>query len=158
MLRAFRPQVVVSQHGADAHRRDPLSDLCVGVGAQRQGAALVHALAHELCDGRWVALGGGGYAVVDVVPLVWASLVAEALHCPLDFSQPLPEGWRDHVGNVSGLDAARFLGVDRVEWKRWSSAGPSWRPAATSSRCGASTRSAPDLGARVRLHCQRRVV
>jgi len=137
VLRAFRPQVVVSQHGADAHRRDPLSDLCVGVGAQRQGAALVHALAHELCDGRWVALGGGGYAVVDVVPLVWASLVAEALHCPLDFSQPLPEGWRDHVGNVSGLDAARFLGVDRVEWKRWSSG---YDPADDADRAVLATR------------------
>ena len=120
VLREFRPDVIVSQHGADAHARDPLSDLRVSVDAQRQGASLVHDLAHELCDGRWVALGGGGYAVVDVVPLVWSSLVAEALHRPLDLTQPLPQSWREHVATVSGLDAARFLGQDLVEWKRWS--------------------------------------
>ncbi len=120
VLREFRPDVIVSQHGADAHARDPLSDLRVSVDAQRQGASLVHDLAHELCDGRWVALGGGGYAVVDVVPLVWSSLVAEALHRPLDLTQPLPQSWREHVATASGLDAARFLGQDLVEWKRWS--------------------------------------
>lgn len=119
VLREFQPDVIVSQHGADAHARDPLSDLRVSVDAQRQGASLVHDLAHELCDGRWVALGGG-YAVVDVVPLVWSSLVAEALHRPLDLTQPLPQSWREHVATVSGLDAARFLGQDLVEWKRWS--------------------------------------
>ena len=120
VLREFQPDVIVSQHGADAHARDPLSDLRVSVDAQRQGASLVHDLAHELCEGRWVALGGGGYAVVDVVPLVWSSLVAEALHRPLDLTQPLPQSWREHVATVSGLDAARFLGQDLVEWKRWS--------------------------------------
>ncbi|WP_425955128.1 acetoin utilization protein AcuC [Xylanimonas sp. McL0601] len=120
VLREFRPDVIVSQHGADAHARDPLSDLRVGVDAQRHAARLVHELAHELCEGRWVALGGGGYAVVDVVPLVWTSLVAEALHRPLDLSQPLPQGWREHVAAVSGLDAATVLGVEAVKWQPWT--------------------------------------
>ncbi|GAB2451285.1 acetoin utilization protein AcuC [Xylanimonas ulmi] len=120
VVREFRPDVIVSQHGADAHARDPLSDLRVGVDAQRHGAHLVHELAHELCDGRWVALGGGGYAVVDVVPLVWSSLVAEALHRPLDLALPLPAAWRAHVAAVSGLDAARVIGVEEVAWRPWS--------------------------------------
>ncbi|MCL1871184.1 MAG: acetoin utilization protein AcuC [Promicromonosporaceae bacterium] len=120
VLREFRPDVIVSQHGADSHARDPLSDLRVGVDAQRHAARLVHDLAHELADGRWVALGGGGYAVVDVVPLVWSSLIAEALHEPLDLQQPLPQRWRDHVAATSGLSAARFLGVEMVDWTPWS--------------------------------------
>jgi hypothetical protein len=31
----------------------------------------VHDLAHELCDGRWVATGGGGYDIWRVVPRAW---------------------------------------------------------------------------------------
>ncbi|QAY64312.1 acetoin utilization protein AcuC [Xylanimonas allomyrinae] len=120
VVREFRPDVIVSQHGADAHARDPLSDLRVSVDAQRHGARIVHGLAHELCDGRWVALGGGGYAVVDVVPLVWSSLVAEALHRPLDLALPLPSSWRAEVAEASGLDAARVLGVEEVEWRPWA--------------------------------------
>ncbi len=121
LLREFRPQVIVSQHGADAHAKDPLSDLRIGVDALRQAARIVHDLAHELADGRWVALGGGGYSVVDVVPLVWSSLVAEALHAPLDLGQPLPPTWRTYVEEVSGLPPARYLGLETVDWRHWSS-------------------------------------
>ncbi|ACZ29469.1 histone deacetylase superfamily [Xylanimonas cellulosilytica DSM 15894] len=120
LLREFRPQVIVSQHGADAHAKDPLSDLRVGIDALRQAARVLHDLSHELADGRWVALGGGGYAVVDVVPLVWSSLVAEALHAPLDLAQPLPPAWREHVAQASGLTAARYLGIETAEWRRWA--------------------------------------
>jgi acetoin utilization protein AcuC len=119
LLREFRPQAIVSQHGADAHAKDPLSDLRIGVDALRQAARIVHDLAHELADGRWVALGGGGYSVVDVVPLVWSSLVAEALHAPLDLAQPLPPAWRTYVEQVSGLQPARYLGLESVDWRRW---------------------------------------
>src|SRR5690606_29347495 len=55
VLREFDPQVIVSQHGCDAHGNDPLTDLNVGVDAQRTAARWVHDLAHEVADGRWVA-------------------------------------------------------------------------------------------------------
>ncbi len=38
------------------------------VDGQRASYLALHDLAHEVCGGRWVALGGGGYAIVDVVP------------------------------------------------------------------------------------------
>jgi len=120
VLREFAPDAIVSQHGADAHGNDPLTDLSVGVEAQRTAARWIHDLAHELCDGRWVALGGGGYAVVDVVPLVWSSLVAEAAHVPLEAKVPLPESWRQAAEEMSGLPAARTLGRGAVPWQRWS--------------------------------------
>lgn len=71
-----------------------LSDLRVSVAAQRRAAMMIHDLAHELCQGRWVALGGGGYSVIDVVPLVWAHVVAIASHVPLECDQPTPPQWR----------------------------------------------------------------
>ena len=41
-----------------------------------------HELAHELCGGRWVALGGGGYAVREVVPRAWTIFFAEMVERP----------------------------------------------------------------------------
>ncbi|MEE3920181.1 hypothetical protein V2I01_23985 [Micromonospora sp. BRA006-A] len=75
---AFRPQVLVTQCGADGHRKDPLADLHLSVDGQRATYLSLRALADELCDGRWVATGGGGYALVEVVPRAWTHLLAIA--------------------------------------------------------------------------------
>ncbi len=97
LLRAFAPQVLVTQHGCDSHVLDPLAHLALSVDAQRASYAALHALAHEHCDGRWVALGGGGYEVVDVVPRAWTHLLAEAAGHPVEPATPVPAAWREHV-------------------------------------------------------------
>ena len=51
-------------------------------------------LADELCDGRWVATGGGGYALVEVVPRAWTHLLAVATGDPLDPATATPAAWR----------------------------------------------------------------
>ena len=84
LLRAFRPQVLVSQHGADTHRLDPLARLQVSIDAQRAAHAALHALAHDLAGGRWLLTGGGGYNLVRVVPRTWTHLLAEAAGQPID--------------------------------------------------------------------------
>ncbi len=98
VLRAFSPQVVVSQHGCDGHRADPLSNLRLSVRTLRWAAERVHALAHELAEGRWLALGGGGYAVTEVVPFVWAHLVSVAAHEPTAPGGAVPAAWAQDVG------------------------------------------------------------
>jgi len=120
VLRAFAPEGIVSQHGCDSHAQDPLTDLHVGVDAQRIAAERVHALAHELSDGRWVALGGGGYAVIDVVPRAWANVVAEVVHRPLDPETPLPASWRHDVAEGAGEEPPRRMGDHPVTFKPWS--------------------------------------
>ena len=92
VLRAFRPQVLVTQCGADAHRLDPLADLQLTVDGQRAAYLAMRALADELCDGRWVATGGGGYALVEVVPRAWTHLLAVATGDPLDPATLDPAG------------------------------------------------------------------
>ncbi len=79
VLRAFRPQVMLTQHGCDTHALDPLAHLMMSVDGQREGLRVLHELAHELCDGRWVAVGGGGYEPVQVVPRAWTHLLAEVV-------------------------------------------------------------------------------
>jgi acetoin utilization protein AcuC len=97
LVAAFRPQVFVTQHGADTHFEDPLAHLAVSLDAQRAVAEACHDLAHEHADGRWVALGGGGYAVVDVVPRTWTHLVAIAAGRPVPPETQTPEDWRHEV-------------------------------------------------------------
>lgn len=98
LLADFRPQVLVTQHGADTHFEDPLAHLAVSLDAQRAVMAACHDLAHEYAEGgRWVALGGGGYAVVDVVPRSWTHLVGIAAHAPVDPESVIPSSWRDEV-------------------------------------------------------------
>ncbi|MGC5662085.1 acetoin utilization protein AcuC [Micromonospora sp. WMMD723] len=94
VLRAFRPQILVTQCGADGHRMDPLADLHLSVDGQRATYLALRALADELCDGRWVATGGGGYALVEVVPRAWTHLLAVATGDPLDPATLTPPGWR----------------------------------------------------------------
>ncbi|GHH78708.1 acetoin utilization protein AcuC [Kitasatospora indigofera] len=97
LLAAFLPQVLVTQHGADTHVEDPLAHLAVTLDAQRHVAEQLHELAHRHAGGRWVALGGGGYAVVDVVPRAWTHLVATAAGRPVDPVAETPADWRAEV-------------------------------------------------------------
>ncbi len=76
LVREFAPDILVTQSGCDTHRLDPLAHLALSIEGQRASYVALHDLAHEVCDGRWVATGGGGYAVVDVVPLAWTHLLA----------------------------------------------------------------------------------
>ncbi|HEY1487909.1 MAG TPA: acetoin utilization protein AcuC [Micromonosporaceae bacterium] len=94
VLRAFGPQIIFSQCGADAHRLDPLADLRLTVDGQRASYLAMKALADELCGGRWIASGGGGYALVEVVPRSWTHLLAIATGEPLDPSIETPAEWR----------------------------------------------------------------
>jgi acetoin utilization protein AcuC len=94
VVRAFAPEIIFSQCGADAHRLDPLADLRLSVDGQRAAYVAMSALADELCDGRWVATGGGGYALVEVVPRAWTHLLAVATGEPLDPATRTPPAWR----------------------------------------------------------------
>ncbi|MFD6326009.1 acetoin utilization protein AcuC [Streptomyces sp. NPDC058442] len=121
LLADFRPQVLVTQHGADTHFEDPLAHLAVSLDAQRAVQAACHELAHEHSDGRWVALGGGGYAVVEVVPRSWTHLVAIASGRPVDPATVIPESWRQEV-----YARTRQLGPVRMTDGRWPVSWASW--------------------------------
>jgi acetoin utilization protein AcuC len=96
-LRAFRPEILVTQCGCDSHHEDPLADLALTIDGQRAAYRAAHDLAHELCDGRWLVLGGGGYGLVRCVPRSWTHLLAEASGDRLDPNTEIPQQWRDDV-------------------------------------------------------------
>jgi acetoin utilization protein AcuC len=120
LVRSFRPAVLVTQHGCDSHALDPLANLLVSVDGQRTAHAMLHALAHEVCDGRWVATGGGGYELVRVVPRSWTHLVAEAAGTPVAPDTPTPQEWRDLVHRRTGTTAPLTMTDDRpATFRRW---------------------------------------
>ena len=121
LLREFQPQVLVTQHGSDAHGRDPLAELDVSVDAQRRAALMMADLAERYAGGRWVATGGGGYEVVDVVPRVWTHLAAIVAGTPLPLGTTVPEAWRTLVHDLAEVEAPRTMGDDRDgEFVPWS--------------------------------------
>jgi len=104
-LVAFAPQVLVTQHGCDTHALDPLANLLLTVDGQRLAHAKLHDLSHQVCDGRWVACGGGGYELVQVVPRTWTHLLAIATGEPLDPQTVTPQDWREFVMGRTGQTA-----------------------------------------------------
>jgi acetoin utilization protein AcuC len=120
LLHAFQPDIIVSQHGCDSHAKDPLAHLAISVDAQRRAHETVHSLAHEVSGGRWVALGGGGYEIIDVVPRSWTHLVAIAAHEPIDPMTPTPQAWRDHVQRTFGRPGPERMGeLDSAQLPIW---------------------------------------
>jgi acetoin utilization protein AcuC len=105
LLRSFRPQILVSQHGCDTHWSDPLANLEITIDAQRAAHAAIHDLAHETAGGRWLLTGGGGYQLVQVVPRTWTHLLAEASGHPIAPNSATPEQWRQLVA-VSAREPA----------------------------------------------------
>ncbi|HVU91627.1 MAG TPA: acetoin utilization protein AcuC [Jatrophihabitans sp.] len=96
-VRAFRPDVLVTQCGCDTHHEDPLANLELTVDGQRTAIAELHELAHEVTGGKWLAFGGGGYGLVRCVPRTWTNLLAIASGRPVDPETAMPPGWVEHL-------------------------------------------------------------
>jgi acetoin utilization protein AcuC len=121
LLREFGPDILVTQHGCDSHRDDPLADLMLSVDGQRASYLALHELAHEVCDGLWVSTGGGGYALVDVVPRAWSHLLAVVGGHPLAPTTATPDSWRAHVAERMGRRAPLRLTDGREPaYRDWS--------------------------------------
>ncbi|HVH94530.1 MAG TPA: acetoin utilization protein AcuC [Nocardioidaceae bacterium] len=121
LVREFRPDVLVTQQGCDSHIEDPLAHLMLTVDGQRASYLALHDLAHEVCGGKWLATGGGGYAVVDVVPRSWTHLLAIVGGVPIDPRTPTPEGWRTHVQQLLGRNGPTRMTDGRTPvYRDWS--------------------------------------
>jgi acetoin utilization protein AcuC len=126
LLRQFKPSVLVTQDGCDTHLLDPLASLRCSTRIFPHLGRRFHDLAHELCEGRWVALGGGGYAVEEVVPRAWTLLFAEMVEHPelaahLNDAHAFPPDpetqelvWPAVERSLRALDAALELSRDQL--------------------------------------------
>jgi len=109
LVRAFEPQILLTQLGCDTHLLDPFAQLELSVDAHRHSYAALHQLAHEVTGGRWIAVGGGGYEIVRVVPRSWTQLLAEITGHPLDPDTETPESWLELVHRRTGCEGPKRL-------------------------------------------------
>ncbi|MEK4138073.1 acetoin utilization protein AcuC [Kurthia sp. FSL E2-0154] len=91
----FKPDVILTQNGADAHYFDPLTHLYSTIKTYESIPKIAHELAHEFCEGRWIAVGGGGYDIWRVVPRAW-SMVWLAMTNQQVPTGAIPQEWLDN--------------------------------------------------------------
>jgi acetoin utilization protein AcuC len=85
LLQRFNADLVVTQLGVDTHYKDPLAQLALTT----HGLEELYAILSEFAL-RWLALGGGGYAI-DVVPRAWT--LAFGMMSGQDFVDELPSDY-----------------------------------------------------------------
>lgn len=88
----FKPDIILTQNGADAHYLDPLTHLSATMKIYREIPKLAHEIAHQYCDGKWIAVGGGGYDIWRVVPRAWSLIWMEMTENRNCYGE-LPKEW-----------------------------------------------------------------
>lgn len=88
----FKPDVLLTQNGVDTHYFDPLTHLSTTMQTFREIPKLAHEIAHQYCDGKWIAVGGGGYDIWRVVPRAWSLIWLEMTENS-NFYGPIPKSW-----------------------------------------------------------------
>lgn len=91
-LERFGADIVVTQLGVDTHYTDPLASLALTTAAHEQVFRALAGLAP-----RWLALGGGGYAV-ELVPRSWA--LAFGVMSEQTLPETLPPEYQRHYGGT----------------------------------------------------------
>jgi acetoin utilization protein AcuC len=114
VLRAFEPDLILSQNGCDGHTLDPLTHLSATTRLYEHVPRRIHELAHELCAGRWVATGGGGYDIWRVVPRAWTALWAIVSHQELP--ERLPADWLMVRGKSSPVELPVLMRDDPADY------------------------------------------
>ena len=106
LLRAFAPDVLVTQLGIDSYHSDPLTHLQV---TTRGYEAAVRTLAD--LGYPWVALGGGGY---DLSAVARAWTLAYGVMLEVDWPDAVPAGFAD-LPQTEGLGIRQLRDTVRLE-------------------------------------------
>ncbi|MCF2138214.1 MAG: acetoin utilization protein AcuC [Candidatus Thorarchaeota archaeon] len=72
---SFEPDLLVTQLGVDGHYLDPLAHLAYTSRGYETVLTRLHELASEHCENGWLAVGGGGYHLMNVARL-WTLFLA----------------------------------------------------------------------------------
>jgi acetoin utilization protein AcuC len=111
----FKPDIIVTQNGADSHFYDPLTHLCGSMAIYEKIPEIALKISNTYCEGKWIALGGGGYDFWRVVPRAWAQVwnimkdgVPQQGDLPITWTNnwqkeapvTLPSTWHDSIDEI----------------------------------------------------------
>ena len=120
LIRAFKPDVLVTQQGIDTHIDDPLTHLRL----TSKGHTNVVADLGKLSPGRWLALGGGGYDL-SAVARSWA--MDYAVMAGVELPDTIPASFQDAYGIRQLNDAAPAALAAADDRRVWDEARESVR-------------------------------
>ncbi|WP_020007478.1 acetoin utilization protein AcuC [Salinicoccus albus] len=116
-IEKFKPDIIISQNGVDSHYRDPMTHLALTSRSYEEIPRFVAQMADKYTQGKWIAVGGGGYNIWQVPRLwsqIWFSMIGEAPprgrlpeefiyqyedRCPVDF----PYDWEDDLNDYKEI-------------------------------------------------------
>ena len=73
-IRAGKPEIILFQAGADSIKGDPITHLNFSPDAHRHASKRLCSIADEFCQGRIIAMGGGGYNRNNLA-LAWNAVI-----------------------------------------------------------------------------------
>ncbi len=122
LLRDFRPDLLVVQHGVDGHWGDPLGQLEYTARGYAEVDRLLVELARE-SGGRMVVTGGGGYTPAHVArTLARTAYVLAGIDLPGDDASP-PEEWQAAFARTFGAPApSRWVDRPAIARSTWDGA------------------------------------
>ncbi len=111
-LEAYRPQAIILQYGVDGHYTDRMVGLKLSTFVYEAVVQRVHALAHRVCGGRLLVVGGGGYEP-DAVARCWSILAANLSGWVAELGQRYTE-LHDLSSNLPPPEPAAVEKVNRL--------------------------------------------
>ena len=106
LVRKYHPEAILVQCGADGHDGDLLAHLRLTTHTYQEVVDTMHELAHEMCRGRLLLFGGGGYTLANV-PRVWT--VAFATLAGQHPDETIPLEWTKIFEKSTGETAPKKL-------------------------------------------------
>ena len=105
LVRAYRPDLIILQHGVDGHANDALAQLQYTPAAFSEIDRTVLELSREVARGRLLVSGGGGYRAASVSRVMARAGAILAGIGPPDDATPTPMDWRQEYQRIFGEPA-----------------------------------------------------